>query len=469
MSNPLSADALTIRSLIEGFIAERRDAKLEKLSPDDERYPKIVEQFEREAWLEDAARRVCQLQVVTHVLKGIHPDAKGTNLFVRPEELPTTNALGSHACQGQFSDVTGNAAALDVYKFLKLEHQECSLLDRLSRQCPDTLAALSDSAVIAKEWAASFAAITVAKGTPASHVCAKQMYWLKGLNASCNDDYILLAPLFPSSLVHDVFQKIQHDRFSEEAKEARKAQKADKPSDNEVHRYPEMAIRKLGGTKPQNISQLNSERGGNNILLSGLPPQWNASHTRPILNTSSAFGQLCQQRGFYRPLNELRKFLHSDPTANIATRRKVRRLIERAMDSVIDFTMKMHELPPGWSAINTLLEDGTTQRCEIPNHEKHWLDPFRAATDAAFRHERQHSHWQEELRQNIAREINRVLNRGSNSLGASDTEIQEWKHRALQHASLRSMDSINADYMRELDKQLDETIAFLGDEEEGLA
>lgn len=466
MPLPLSADAQAIRDIIEHFIAERRDAKQEKLSPDDEKYQQLTEQFEREAWLEDAARRVGQLQVVTHVLKGIHPDAKGTNLFVQPEQLPASNAVGSYACPSLFSDVTGNAAALDIYKFLKLEYQGSTLLDRFTQHCDAATAALSDTPALSEEWAAAFAGITKAKNAPASHVCAKQMYWLKGGNASCNDDYVLLAPLFPSSLVHEVFQKIQHDRFSEEAKEARKARHDNKPANSEVHHYPEFAIRKLGGTKPQNISQLNSERGGSNILLSSLPPQWDTTKLTPILNTPTAMRQLRRHNDFYKPLYSLRNFLHTAPAPNIATRTKVRRLIAEIIDGVISFTMKIHNLPAGWTAINETQEDGTIKCCDLPDYEQHWLDPFRTAQDTTFRQQRAISSWQDKLHENIAREINKTLNWGNKAIGVGDTEINEWERSAQQHAAMRSLNTIDMDYMAELDRQLGEAIAFMDDEEE---
>ena len=469
MPHPLSVDAQAIRRLIESFITERRDAKLEKLSSDDAKYQQTLDQFERDAWLSDAARRVGQLQMVTHVLKGIHPDAKGTNLFVHSDNLPNPEAVGSHSKKSvTHHDITGNAAALDVYKLLRISYKNRSLLERFCCRCPDAIAALSDTPSQAAEWAAAFAAISDAKGPPSSHVYAKQLYWLKGEDAARDSDYVLLAPLFPSTLVHDAFQEIQRDRFSDEAKEARRARRENRPADAEVHSYPELAFRKLGGTKPQNISQLNSERGGQNILLSSLPPRWDSSKLSPILNVPSALPTLRGHINFCRPLYNLRAFLLRNPTANKPTRIRVHRLIERAVEGVISFTMKAHRLPAGWTALNTILEDGTAHRCELPLHEKQWLDPFRAAHDDAFRQQRMQSSWQDTLRHSIACEINRVLNQGEKPLRVGDTEIREWERRAGQHSVVQSLIKIDADYMTALDKELSEAIELIDDEEEDL-
>ena len=104
-----------LRSLISSFLQERLDAKLEKLPDDDPKRAKLRGQFEREAWLSDAARRVAQLQVVTHSLKPIHPDAKGASVYAPPESLPRHDLVGSHELPENFAgDVVGNAAALDA-------------------------------------------------------------------------------------------------------------------------------------------------------------------------------------------------------------------------------------------------------------------------------------------------------------------------------------------------------------------
>ena len=83
-----------LRKIIDDFLIERRDAKLEKLKPDDPKRGDVFAQYERRTWLADAARRVSQIQAATHTLKAVHPDARGTNLYCRSCTLPEC-ALGS--------------------------------------------------------------------------------------------------------------------------------------------------------------------------------------------------------------------------------------------------------------------------------------------------------------------------------------------------------------------------------------
>ena len=88
--------AAAFRNTIEHFLKERLDAKLDKLQADDPKRADLIAQHRRETWLADAARRVTQIQIVTHTLKPIHPDARGTNLFCAPHDLPAHTEVGSH-------------------------------------------------------------------------------------------------------------------------------------------------------------------------------------------------------------------------------------------------------------------------------------------------------------------------------------------------------------------------------------
>ena len=90
------------------------------------------------------------------------------------------------------------------------------------------------------------------------------MYWLCGDDPLDDRGYQVLAPLYASSFAHSVFRIIDEDRFGADGKEARQAKREQQMHPRGFHEYAGLAIQKLGGTKPQNISQLNSERRGNN-------------------------------------------------------------------------------------------------------------------------------------------------------------------------------------------------------------
>ena len=374
MSSPLSGHAAELRSLIWRFLSERLDNKLEKLPADDPKRSELQQQFVPTAWLDDAARRVSQIQAVTHSLKPIHPDAKGSSLFREPSGLPALAEVGSHSLGTRFdSDVVGNAAALDVYKFLKLSLDGKSLLDLACTRDADLALALSDDSAQAAPWLEAFASLADARGKPSSHTQAKQVYWLTGSDPHDGQQFHLLAPLYPTSLAHRVYQLLQDDRFSDEAKAARAARKAGDHHDRPVREYSNLAIQKLGGTKPQNISQLNFERRGDNALLASLPPVWKSSEFRPILHSPSLFKAFGQRKAVWQQARALRQFLAADPAPTVDTRRQRAEWVDNLIDELVQFTAGMHTLPAGW----TQADD-----CQLPLAHRQWLDPEGAGPSA---------------------------------------------------------------------------------------
>jgi len=189
----LSARAAAFHSAITGFIAERREAKLK--GKEDE--PDAASKYEYSAWLADAARRAPQIAMVTHTLKATHPDARGSSLHVVPNTLPGHVQIGSHTLGDRFAeDVDGNAAALGVFKFLKLEVEGRSLLDWMRDDDPSLREALDPDATVAESWINAFCSLIRTDEAPVSHALAKQVYWLTGDDSSIDKQYHLLQPLF---------------------------------------------------------------------------------------------------------------------------------------------------------------------------------------------------------------------------------------------------------------------------------
>jgi len=357
-----------LRAVVAGFLAERLNSKLEKLSPGDPKHAELRQQFDPQTWLDDAARRVVQLQAVTHSLKPLHPEAKGTNLYVAPRTLANLPLVGTHCLGDRIAlDVVGNAAALDVYKFLKLEHAGRTLLSLCESRDPDWAAALSPEPATSDAWMSAFAGLTSARGKTASHTNAKQLYWLVGHDPHDDADYHLLAPLYPTSLVHRVYATVQDDRFSDAAKASRQARREGTHSERPVREYTDLAIQQLGGTKPQNISQLNSERRGNNLLLASLPPNWRSLPVRPLLGVTSLFDRFGTRRPVREPATQMRRFLESSPAPNQATRMRVSDWINTLVDELMHFTAELRSLPPGWSQV---------PECQLSAAQRHWLDPW---------------------------------------------------------------------------------------------
>lgn len=426
MPNTTPERRAAFRNAIEHFLKERLDAKLDKLPPDDPKRDELIAQHARETWLADAARRVAQIQIVTHTLKPIHPDARGTNLFRAPNELPAHREVGSHVLGQDFSsDVVGNAAALDVFKLLKLLLDGRRLLAWMQDGDPDLLGALSDDADQASDWLTAFTGITAPRiATPSSHTLAKQLYWLAGEDPADNAQYHLLAPLYSSTLAHAVFQTINEDRFGEAGKFARQARYAQRDHDTGYREYPDLAVQKFGGTKPQNISQLNSERGGNNYLLASRPPKWKTRALKAPLFTDTVFprfGRIAEVRSTVRILRE---FLESDPPPTMETRNRRDALLDRLIDELVDFAHPLQAtLPAGWTR---------DKDCRLVEAERLWLDPVRAIEEEASRTEF-HSEWHlMDWPAEIGRRFGNWLNHElGQSLPLGDIEGRNWLNELL--------------------------------------
>lgn len=413
MATATADQSHTWRAIIHGFIAERLNTKLETLKEtNSKKREELLAAHEPSAWIADAARRAQQIQLATHTLKPLHPDARGTNLHVSEFIEDSPEFIGTHSLKGDLvSDVVGNAAALDVYKFLSLEREGKKLLDQLVAKDPEAVAALSDDPAQANAWAEAFAAIKEIKGKPASHTLAKQLYF-----PLPEGGYHLLAPLFPTSLVHAVQQRIREDRFGEAARAARSARQQGEPYRHGFREYPELAIQKFGGTKPQNISQLNSERRGENWLLPSKPPTWRSSSVRPPFNVRSVFaGPLTTTRSMRDAVKQLREFLKRTAHNNVFIREARARLVAEICDQVHHYAAMLRELEPAWS---------NDERCQLHESEQLWLDPGRALADEAFKARRTLGHWQLEVSQRFANWLNSAIS--SDRIRLGEDEAAQW-------------------------------------------
>ena len=414
------------RAAIAGFIEARREAKLKDKNDD----ANAASKYDYATWLADAARRVSQIQAVTHVLKATHPDARGSSLHMAPTSLPRRAEIGSHLLgDGYTEDVVGNAAALDVFKLLKLEVEGKRLIDWVQAGDADLQAALSDNPQQAQECIRAFASMVRHEPRPATHPMGKQLYWLVGENPHDDAHYQLLQPLFASSLAHAVHTEIQDARFGEANKELRQARRESRSADGSYREYRDIAIRKLGGTKPQNISQLNSERGGVNYLLASLPPAaWKPRDSVALLKLDSIFNKSHGPFFWFgevrQLVRELSDFLDTDPEANKDTRDRVDALARKVGDQLALFGAAVRgHLKPGW----TREED-----CQLPECEQLWLDPERCEEDTDFKSTYIFDDWADQVATRFARWLNQQLRGRSDKLIAlGEAEMRYFARKAI--------------------------------------
>ena len=421
---------------LRNYIAGRRQAKLEafdkaaaKRSDADSatlaaERRELELRYEPKAWLTDAAKRAGQINLVTHAAKFTHGDSKSSSIF--SEAVAQEGYLSSAAMSGLEPDAVGNAAALDVAKLLQMRIENGdSLLASLKRGDRSPLAAFTDDAAELAEWVSGFTR-AFTPGEPASHKLAKQGYFPVG------DDYHLLSPLFATSLAHAVHQRMIALRFGDDVKAIWKARREKTWHPASLTLFPDSAEMHFGGTKPQNISYLNSVRGGRTWLLSCQPPQWKRVEKKPT-NLRSVFtfgGQ------FDRRANGKLQLLVSLLTKTGGyTSFRIREAFDEYIDALIDLLFDVV------SDLQREMWQNWTLDCpELKAHQQLWLDPWRTKTDEAFRLERDKDDWQSKVAEDFALWLNARLRKALPDVGA--VEKHEWETRERLRTNLREMEKI---------------------------
>lgn len=414
-----------LSAAISEYIADRSSIRLEKLDKEAEKKRSSlatdpdalyeweatyteqrqleIERYSPANWLDAASGRAKQINLVTHALKYSHSDAKGSSLFSLTKS-EKEGYLGSGNLMAPKLDVVGNAAALDVANLLLLQADGVRLIDLLSKGDASPLQPFAKNEEQLSAWLHGFRQALQSRD-PSSHKLAKQIYFPVAAH-----EYHLLGPLFSSALTQACYERVNNSRFSDSAKEARKARADKRPHQEVIVDYPQLAIQTFGGTKPQNISLLNSQRGGKAYLLNCQPPHW---HTRvtPPAHSNAFWGQYARQS---RPVvNELKTFLIavSDKDSNVKIRNRRKKLLATLVADLHQLAARYQSLAAGWSLAS-----------DISTVEKYWLDPRRA--DTAFVDGRAATDWQQEIAQYFGQWLNKQLQH--KKLSMKDVESNEW-------------------------------------------
>lgn len=429
----MSAEALT--AFIADYIAGRRQTKLEAFDKEAAKRSdtdnatlaaerrELEHRYEPQVWLTDAAKRAGQISLVTHAAKFTHGDSKSSSIY--SEAVAKEGYLSSTMLSGLESDAVGNAAALDVAKLLQTDVQGDSLLACLKRGDDRPLAAFTDNIALLDEWVTGFSRALVT-GEPVSHKLAKQNYFPVG------DSYHLLSPLFATSFVHALHQKMTTLRFGDDVKAIRQAKREQTWHPKPLVLFPDSVEMHFGGTKPQNISWLNSVRGGRVWLLPARPPQWKRTEKPPV-KLRSVFTPGGQ---FDRRASGTVQLLVSLLTrTGEYNNRRIREARDEYIDALIDllFVVASELQREEW-------QNWTLQCPDLKTHQQLWLDPWRTKTDAVFRLEREKDDWQALVTEDFAMWLNACLHKALPESGAA--EKREWETRERLRTNLRELERI---------------------------
>lgn len=264
-------------SEVSRFFEERKAAWLKKnckASMDEaalkEKEGECEAVFSREQWLPHAAKRAGQISISTHPCTFSHPSSrKNKNGYATSIIANSTPAMDGFLRSGNVQverDALGNAAALDVYKFLTLIMDDGdSLLSHIQRDSSLAKDLLTIESEPYDSLKAGFLAMVESHEENVTSAKIKQVYF------PVDEGYHLLSILTPSGIVFDLRKRIDVIRFSEEAKAARKAKNNSQYAADYKELYG-LTTMGYGGTKPQNISVLNNQNGGKAHVFLSAPP-----------------------------------------------------------------------------------------------------------------------------------------------------------------------------------------------------
>ncbi len=264
---------------IEEFFQDRKDGWLKKAIKSsmseveiEEKKQECRDVFSLENWLPKAAKRAGQISISTHPCTFSHPSARKNKNGYASAVIATSNKQNDGYLRSGNTNVTadalGNAAAIDVYKFLTLEMQDSqTLLEhiKLDSELAQELFAIQSESYDALK--SGFLAMVQGGGESVTSAKIKQVYFPVG------DDYHQFSVLTASGLVFELRKRIDEIRFSEASKIARQRENENRISDEDYRQLANITTIGYGGTKPQNISVLNNQNGGKAHLLSSEPPR----------------------------------------------------------------------------------------------------------------------------------------------------------------------------------------------------
>ncbi len=405
---------------IANYIQQRAEARLEKLDKEFKKQldagkseseinaakAKEIERFTPQNWLTNAAMRAGQIKLVTHALKYIHTEAKGSSVYADSERSQEASYLHTTALSNPTVDVVGNAAALDVAGLLKLTADNQSLYECLANDDSSPLQTFADNDAQLKEWVSGFRQVFDVTA-PSSHKYAKQTYFPLDHNG-----YHLLGVLFSSTLAQAIHERIGYHRFSEDSKALREQRKKGLYAVQPTVDFPGLAVQSFGGTKPQNVSQLNSMRGGKTILFSCQPPQWQSQLKPPL--TQFAFWRRYTRQAL-PTVKQLVKFIKRVSNFNnIKIREKREEFVSSLVEKFICAGAEVRALHEqrGWSAHSSISEA-----------EKYWLDPYRE--DENFQTAKNEINWKDDIAKQFAAWFNRQLR--YYKLNVADPEYSTWR------------------------------------------
>lgn len=378
-------------------------------------------------WIPDAATRMAkQLKFGTHISKGVHPMSRGDNIsFDKKDDLSVT-LIGTHSIESNYIDANSSAAALPLAAFFDFEIDDTTKIrDLILVDNTDFVASLAGDQSLAKTYQQNFkAALQNVITEPVTDERNKQLLWVT--NAYQGEDidelnYINIIPLYPSVLTHEMYQRINQLKFSDENKAARD-NRFKKTADQQPYiSLNNLATVQLGGTKSQNVGRLNNFQSGRNYLLPSLPPILNLADStfKPSKFANTIFAKSLANK--VNPILQDIFYVVKSAKNTVDIRDARKEAMDEILKRIFEFANYMrNDLPAGW-----------TKDSELDECEQFWLDPKRAELpdEEEWSARREQTEWHKEIIHRFARWMNTLLQEKFKDIRTeiADPEHNQWE------------------------------------------
>lgn len=331
---------------IHAFLNERKELwlkdrikKAENESVIAELQQQAKDKFSLNEWLPDAAKRVTQLSMVSHPSKFSHPSAKTSSVIANVEQRNDGYLRSGNV---EYSlDVFGNAAAMDVFKFLSLPlNEELSVLDGFEENDQGLKNLIADAKLNFETLSVEFLKIKATDNSIRTDHLVKQVYF-----PVSEANYHLLSILTPSGLITRLKQSIDVMRFSEETKQAKESRKKNEHHEVGYSDIFGLTVTAYGGTQPQNVSVLNSQNAGRAYLLSSCPPVFENRNIK--LPNQDFFQQCLYWKKFSSEFESLQKYVTE--INNQHTRKKIKKILRKMVENILFIAFCVRKNEKGWS------------------------------------------------------------------------------------------------------------------------
>jgi CRISPR-associated protein Csy1 len=359
---------------ILNFLNERKELWLKdrlKKAENDTEIAELQQQandkFSLQEWLPDAAKRVAQLSMVSHPSKFSHPSARTSSVIAQAKY-----AKDGYWRSGNVDyplDVFGNAAAMDVYKFLSLDLTEkTTVLDGFEHSDKPLKTLIQQASLDFDTLRQAFLVIKNGDDSNKTDHFIKQVYF-----PIEDGKYHLLSILTPSGLITKLKQHIDVMRFSEVTKQAKENRKKNEHGPQGFADIYDLTVTAYGGTQPQNVSVLNSQNAGRAYLLPSYPPTFEERKVK--LPTFDFFEQCLYSMVFKQYVEELQVLIRKDLDSTTGKRKNtylirndINKTLRKIIEQILFKAFCIRKYKKEWSK-------GDSYK-KLPLYQRIWLDDF---------------------------------------------------------------------------------------------